>query len=199
MKVLIACEFSGVVREAFRAQGHDAWSCDILPTEIPGPHIQDNVRNVLDFGWDLMVAHPPCTDLAVSGARWFADKGSYRQQQALDLVRALMNAPISHICIENPKGIISTHIRKPDQIIQPWMFGHGETKETHLWLKNLLPLVPTDYVSGREQRIWKMSPSENRGYERSRTYPGIARAMATQWGGKQPIQLELDTLLGKVG
>lgn len=191
MKVLIGCEFSGIVREAFRAQGHDAWSCDLLPTEIPGQHIQDDVRNVLDFGWDLMIAHPPCTHLAVSGARWFVEK-QIEQEQALIFVRELMNAPIDRIAIENPVSIISSRIRKPDQVIQPWMFGHGETKATCLWLKNLFPLVPTAYVTGREQRIWKLPPSDTRWYERSRTYSGIAAAMASQWSNPSaPIQLNL--------
>lgn len=181
MRVLVACEFSGIVRDAFRAAGHDAWSCDILPTERRGPHYQMDVRLVLGNIWDLMIAHPPCTHLAVSGARWFKNKQK-EQQDALDFVRELMEAPIERICIENPISIISTRICKPDQIIQPWQFGHGETKATCLWLKNLPPLKPTNIVDGREQRIHKMPPSKDRGKERSRAYVGIAKAMADQWG-----------------
>jgi site-specific DNA-cytosine methylase len=181
MKVLIACEFSGTVREAFAARGHDAWSCDLLPTEIPGQHYQCDVRDILCAGWDLMIAHPPCTHLAVSGARWFKDKVE-QQADALDFVRLLFDAPISHIALENPISVISSKIKKPDQIIQPWMFGHGETKATCLWLKGLPKLRPTEVVSGRENRIHKMSPSENRWRERSKTYTGIAKAMAEQWG-----------------
>ena len=181
MKVLVACEFSGIVRNAFISKGHDAWSCDLLPTEIPGQHIQGDVLNVLDDGWDLMIAHPPCTHLCVSGARWFKDK-KVEQEAALDFVRLLLDSPVPKICLENPVGIISTKIRKPDQVIQPWMFGHGETKSTCLWLKGLPKLIPTNIVSGREQNIWKMPPSKNRWRERSRTFQGIANAMAKQWG-----------------
>lgn len=181
MKVLIACEYSGLVRDAFKAKGHDAWSCDLLPTELPGQHIQGDVLTVLNNGWDLMVAHPPCTHLAVSGARWFKDK-KVEQQEALEFVMKLMNAPIEKIAIENPISIISSKIRKPDQIIQPWQFGHGETKATCLWLKGLPLLVPTEIVEGREPRVHKMPPSENRWKERSRTFVGIAKAMGEQWG-----------------
>lgn len=181
MKILIACEFSGTVREAFSKLGHDAWSCDILETEIPGKHLQCDVREILGDGWDMMIAHPPCTHLAVSGARWFKYK-KVEQAEALEFVRLLLNAPIERIALENPISIISSHIRKPDQIIQPWQFGHGETKATCLWLKNLPKLQPTNIVEGREQRIWKMPPSENRWKERSRTFEGIAQAMANQWG-----------------
>ncbi len=180
-KVLVACEYSGAVRDAFERLGHDAWSCDLLPSEVGGKHIQGDVREVLGLGWDLMVAHPPCTDLAVSGARWFKDKGVERQNEALQLVKDLMNAPIPRIAIENPVSIISSRIRKPDQIIQPWMFGHGETKATCLWLKNLPILTPTNIVSGREQRIHRMPPSPDRWKERSKTFEGIAAAMAEQW------------------
>jgi site-specific DNA-cytosine methylase len=180
MKVLIACEFSGIVRDAFTARGHYVMSCDLLPTERPGLHYQGDVRNILNVGWNLMIACPPCTHLAVSGARWFKDK-QMEQQKALDFVQLLMDAPIEHIAIENPIGIISTRIRKPDQIIQPWQFGHGETKATCLWLKNLPKLIPTNIVEGREQRVHNMPPSENRWKERSRTYQGIADAMAEQW------------------
>ena len=180
MKILIACEFSGTVREAFSKLGHDAWSCDILETEIPGNHLQCDVREILGDGWDMMIAHPPCTHLAVSGARWFKDK-KVEQAEALEFVRLLLNAPIERIALENPISIISSHIRKPDQIIQPWQFGHGETKATCLWLKNLPKLQPTNIVEGREQRIWKMPPGENRWKERSRTFEGIANALAVQF------------------
>ena len=181
MKVLIACEFSGIVREAFRKLGHDAWSCDLINTEIPGNHINGDVLMVLDEEWDLMIAHPPCTHLAVSGARWFKDKIP-EQNEALQFVRDLLDAPIPRIALENPVSIISTRIRKPDQYIQPWMFGHGETKKTGFWLKNLPPLEPTNIVKGREGRVWKESPGPERWKNRSRTLPGIAEAMAEQWG-----------------
>jgi hypothetical protein len=181
MRVLVACEYSGTVRDAFRALGHDAWSCDLLPTERPGSHYQGNVLNILDDGWDLMIAHPPCTHLAVSGARWWEGK-LQEQADALSFVVMLMNAPIPRIALENPISKISTAIRKPDQIIQPWQFGHGETKATCLWLKGLPKLEPTDIVEGREARIHKMPPSKDRWKERSRTYQGIAEAMALQWG-----------------
>lgn len=182
MKILIACEYSGIVRESFTKLGHDAYSCDLLETEIPGKHYKGDVMDIIDDGWDLMIAHPPCTHLAVSGARWFKDKKN-EQLEALKFVRLLMEAPVKMIAIENPISIISSKIRKPDQIIQPWQFGHGETKSTCLWLKNLPKLMPTNIVEGREQRIWKMPPGENRWKERSRTFPGIAQAMAEQWGG----------------
>ena len=181
MKILIACEYSGTVREAFPKLGHDAWSCDILETEMPGNHLQCDVREILGDGWDMMIAHPPCTHLAVSGARWFKDK-KVEQAEALEFVRLLLAAPIKRIALENPISIISSHIRKPDQIIQPWQFGHGETKATCLWLQNLPKLQPTNIVEGREQRIWKMPPGKNRWKERSRTFEGIAQAMANQWG-----------------
>lgn len=181
MKILIACESSGTVREAFSKLGHDAWSCDILETEIPGNHLQCDVREILGDGWDMMIAHPPCTHLAVSGARWFKDK-KVEQAEALEFVWLLLNAPIHRIALENPISIISSHIRKPDQIIQPWQYGHGETKATCLWLQNLPKLQPTNIVEAREQRIWKMPPGENRWKERSRTFEGIAQAMANQWG-----------------
>ena len=180
MKVLIACEFSGIVRDAFIAAGHSAISCDLLPTEQPGPHYQGDVMDIIGESFDLLIAHPPCTHLAVSGARWFKDK-QIEQAHALDFVRALMAAPIPRICIENPISIISSRIRKPDQIIQPWQFGHGEIKATCLWLTGLPILAPTDIVDGREARIHKMPPSPERWRERSRTYSGIAAAMAAQW------------------
>ena len=181
MKVLVACEFSGIVRDAFAAKGHDAWSCDLLPTEKPGNHYQCDIREILDLGWDLMVAHPPCTHLAVSGARWFARKQK-EQWAALDFVRLLLSSSVGRIALENPVSIISSRIRKPDQIIQPWQFGHGETKATCLWIKNLPKLQPTNIVSGRKDRVHKMPPSKDRWKNRSRTYPGIAEAMAEQWG-----------------
>ena len=181
MKVLIACEYSGIVREAFKKKGHDAWSCDLLPTEIPGQHYQCDVKEVLGNGWDMMIAHPPCTHLAVSGARWFKDKGR-EQYEALLFVKLLANYAIPKIAIENPISILSSKWRKPDQIIQPWQFGHGETKATCLWLKNLPLLKPTNIVSGREARVHKMPPSPDRWKERSRTFTGIAQAMANTWG-----------------
>ncbi len=184
MRVLVACEYSGRVREAFRARGHDAWSCDLLESEDNSPfHIQGDVLPLLTQGWDLMICHPPCTHLAVSGARHFKGKiADGRQQGALDFVRRLLDAPIPKIALENPVSIISSKIRKPDQIIQPWQFGHGETKATCLWLKGLPKLTPTNIVEGRSDRIHKMPPGPNRWKERSRTYQGIANAMAAQWG-----------------
>lgn len=183
-RVLIACEFSGIVRDAFIARGHDAMSCDLLPTERPGPHYQGDVRDVLHGSWDLMVAHPPCTHLAVSGARWFREK-ALEQALALKFVRELLAAPIPRIAIENPVSIISTRIRRPDQIIQPWQFGHGETKATCLWLVGLPRLHPTRIVEGREQRVHRMPPRPDRWKERSRTFQGIADAMGEQWGNLQ--------------
>lgn len=186
MRVLVACEYSGRVREAFRKRGHDAWSCDLLESEDGGSrHIIGDVLEILSpvWRWHLIIAHPPCTDLAVSGARHFPEKiADGRQQRALDFVQAFMDAPCDKICIENPISVISSKIRKPDQIIQPWQFGHGETKATCLWLKGLPKLVPTDIVEGRSDRIHKMPPGPNRWKERSRTYQGIADAMAEQWG-----------------
>jgi hypothetical protein len=181
--VLVACEYSGTVRNAFSAQGWDAWSCDLLPTEQPGQHFMGPVEAVLGLGWDLMIAHPPCTHLATSGARWFGAKAQ-QQADALDFVRLLMAAPIDCIAVENPASVISSRIRPADQVIQPWQFGHGETKATHLWLKNLPRLQPANIVAGREARIHLMPPSPERWRERSRTYPGIAEAMAQQWGGQ---------------
>lgn len=181
MRVLVACEFSGVVRDAFLRRGHDAWSCDLLPTEAPGPHIQGDVLDVLDDGWDLMIAHPPCTHLAVSGARWFRGKLA-EQADALAFVSLLLEAPIVRIALENPVSVISSRIRKPDQIIQPWMFGHGETKATCLWLKGLPKLTPTNVVDGRVAKVHRMPPGPDRWKERSRTYAGVAQAFAEQWG-----------------
>jgi len=181
MNVLIACEFSGVVREAFKSRGHNAWSCDLLPTEIPGKHFQGDVLNHLHGGWDLMIAHPPCTHLASSGARWFKGK-IVEQAEAIEFFLELASADIPRIAIENPIGIMSTQFRKPDQIIQPWQFGHGETKATCLWLKGLPKLVPTEVVEGREPRCHMLPPSKDRWKLRSLTYQGIADAMANQWG-----------------
>lgn len=181
MKVLVACEFSGIVREAFTKLGHDAWSCDLLESEIIGKHLQCDVLKILNQGWDLMISHPPCTHLAVSGARYFKNKVN-EQAEALEFVKALMNAPIDKICIENPISVISSKIRKPDQIIQPWQYGHGETKATCLWLKNLPKLTPTNIVDGREAKVHLMPPSKDRWKNRSRTYIGIAEAFAEQWG-----------------
>lgn len=189
MKILVACEYSGRVREAFRKLGHDAWSCDILPSDDNSPyHIQDDVLKHLDDGWDLMIAHPPCTHLAVSGARHFKEKiADGRQQEALDFVQRLLDAPIDKIALENPISVISTKVRKPDQIIQPWQYGHGETKATCLWLKNLPKLEPTNVVEGREQNIW-LKKGKPKGMPlwkwRSLTFQGIADAMASQWGIK---------------
>lgn len=182
MNVLVACEFSGVVRDAFLDLGHNAMSCDLLPSEQPGPHHVGDVRDLLDGPWDLMIAHPPCTHLAVSGARWFKGK-QQEQQEALAFVRELLAAPIPMIALENPVSIISSHIRKPDQIVQPWQFGHGETKATCLWLKGLPLLHPTDVVAGRASRVHLEPPGPDRWKNRSRTYAGIADAMADQWGG----------------
>jgi site-specific DNA-cytosine methylase len=191
MKVLIACEFSGTVRDAFLRCGHDAWSCDLLPTESDGPHIQGDVLKILEDGWDLMIAHPPCTHLATSGARWFKEKQK-EQKEALEFVRLLLDAPIGKIALENPVSIISSKIRKPDQIIQPWMFGHECSKTTCLWLKNLPNLVPTKIVSKGEMHVTKggkkipkwynLPESKNRWKERSKSFSGIALAMAQQWG-----------------
>lgn len=181
MRVLVACEFSGRVRDAFIKSGHDAMSCDLLPTDVTGPHYTGNILDIINDSWDLMIAHPPCTHLAVSGARWWKDRLK-EQEESIEFVRTLMGAPISRIAIENPIGKLSTAIRKPDQIIQPWQFGHGETKSTCLWLKNLPKLKPTNIVSGRQPKIHYASPGPNRWKIRSLTYTGIATAMAEQWG-----------------
>lgn len=191
MKVLIACEFSGTIRDAFLSKGHDAWSCDLLPTESIGPHIQGDVLDIIDQEWDLMIASPPCTHLATSGARWFKDK-QIEQKEALDFVRTLLDAPINKIALENPVSIISSHVRKPDQIIQPWMFGHECTKTTCLWLKNLPLLKPTKIVSKGDKHVTKsgkilpkwynLPQNKNRWKIRSKTFKGVAEAMADQWG-----------------
>lgn len=205
MKVLVACEESQEVCKAFRAQGHEAYSCDIQECSGGHPewHIQGDVRNVLEgmpfcpirfstadgashevWEWDIVIAHPPCTDLAVSGARWFAEKrADGRQQMSIDFFMLFTCLPYrTKVAIENPIGIMSTHYRKPDQIIQPWQFGHGETKATCLWLQGLPKLVPTDIVEGRAHRVWRMPPGPDRAKLRSKTFPGIAKAMAEQWG-----------------
>lgn len=198
LRVLVACEYSGVVRDAFIAAGHEAMSCDLLPTDSPGPHHQGDVRDLLvPDRWDLMIAHPPCTHLAVSGAAWFKDKHD-EQEDALDFVARLMCAPIPRICIENPVSIISSRIRKPEQIVQPYQFGHMEQKKTCLWLKGLEPLLPTSNVfdemmklpKNQRERLHYLPPSPDRWKLRSMTYPGIAAAMASQWGG--PVQTSLE-------
>ena len=182
MKALIACEFSGRVRDAFIARGHVAVSIDYLPTEAPGPHVQGDVLACIrPESFDLMIAFPPCTYLAVSGARWWAERPT-EQANALAFVQALASLPIPRIAIENPIGRLSRAWRRPDQIIQPWQFGHGETKATCFWLKNLPRLHPTDIVDGREARVHRESPGPNRWRNRSRTYQGVADAMAQQWG-----------------
>lgn len=180
MKVLIACEFSGIVREAFAKRGHDAWSCDFLPSEIPGKHLQCDMRELDYSGWDMLIAFPPCTYLCSSGARWW--KGKEKQQAAaIDFVLWVASLPVPCIAIENPVGKLSTMWRKPDQIIQPWRFGHGETKATCLWLKNLPCLTPTNIVEGRIARVHHESERPDRWKRRSRTLKGIAEAMAEQW------------------
>lgn len=183
MNVLISCEFSGIVRNAFTAKGHNAVSCDLLPSETPGYHLKMDILELLktNHNWDMMIAFPPCTHLAISGARWFKDK-KWEQILALEFIRKLLNANIPKIALENPIGIISTHIKKPDQIIQPWMFGHNEKKSTCLWLKNLPKLTPTKIMNERLSFIHYENQSKDRWKNRSRTYPGIAKAMADQWG-----------------
>lgn len=182
MRVLVACEFSGIVCEEFRKKGHNAFSSDLLPSEKnPNHHLLGDSRLLLKDGWDLLIAFVPCTRLCVSGAKWF-EKYMNEQEQAVGFFMRFANALIPKIAIENPIGIMNRWYRKPDQIIQPWQFGHGETKATCLWLKGLPLLTPTNIVSGREARIHKMPPHPDRWKERSRTYPGIAKAMAEQWG-----------------
>lgn len=184
MKIAVLCEFSGIVTGAFYSRGHDAISCDILPSENEHvTHIQDDL---FKFDWsmfDIIIAHPPCTHLCVSGARWFKEKQK-EQKEAIDFFMKIWHIPVKKMCIENPVGIMSTYFRKPDQYIQPWQYGHGETKKTGLWLRGLPLLKPSNIVQGRENRIYKMSPSKNRGKERSIFYKGIADAMADQWGLK---------------
>lgn len=199
MRVLVACEYSGIVRDAFISLGHDAMSCDLLPSDTDGPHYQGDVMDVIDNGWDMMLAFPPCTHLAVSGARYFSRKQA-QQADALDFVRSLLDAPIDRIALENPVGIISSRIRKPDQIIQPWQFGHPETKATCLWLKGLPLLIPTNDVhnhmmtlpKAQRNRIHHLPPSPDRWKLRSATYAGIAQAMARQWSDASSVfQLDL--------
>ena len=190
MKVLVACEFSGIVRDAFIKRGHDAVSCDLLPTERPGPHIQGDVVEILDDGWDLMIAHPPCERVCVSGARWKYEKAGWAQEQteSLEFIAKLLNAPIPRIALENPIGIISTKIRPPTQVIQPWMFGVEETKATCLWLKRLPKLRPTKIMEKRVPRTHREQPSPERKRNRSWRFPLIAAAMAEQWdAGKLKI------------
>lgn len=196
MRVLIACEYSGTVRDAFLRLGHDAMSCDLLPTEKPGPHYQGNVLDIISLAWDLMVAHPPCTYLSVSGMHWTARglRDPQLSEDALDFVEQLLNAPIPRIALENPVSIISSRIRKPDQIVQPYEYGHDASKKTCLWLKNLPPLTPTKHIPPRiieGKKRWsnqtnsgqnRLSPSPDRWKHRSATYSGIASAMAEQWG-----------------
>lgn len=196
MRVLIACEYSGTVRDAFLRLGHDAMSCDLLPTEKTGPHYQGNVLDIISLGWNLMIAHPPCTYLSVSGMHWTTRglRDPQLTEDALDFVRQLLNAPIERIALENPVSIISTRIRQPDQIVQPYEYGHDASKKTCLWLKNLPPLKPTDYIQPRiieGKKRWsnqtntgqnRLSPSPDRWKHRSATYSGIASAMAEQWG-----------------
>ena len=195
MRVLVACEYSGIVRDAFAALGHDAWSCDLLPTERPGKHIHGDVRHYTADGWDLLIAHPPCTYLSRAGYHWcnrpdsapgvLPLKGRPRleaMEEARDFFNGLLHASVPRICVENPLPIVHARLPAPTQTIQPWQFGHGETKATCLWLKNLPPLTPTNIVDGRANRVHHMSPGPNRWKERSRTYSGIAVAMAWQWG-----------------
>lgn len=184
MTILVACEFSGIVRDAFRALGHDAWSCDLLPTERPGPHFQQDALEVLKARkWDMLIAHPPCQHLAVSGARWFpAKRADGRQQAAIDFFMQFINADVPLIAVENPVCIMSSVYRKPDQCVQPWQFGHGEVKRTCFWLKGLPSLRPTQIVDGRTPRVHMLPPGPERAKDRSRTYTGIAVAMASQWG-----------------
>jgi hypothetical protein len=201
VKVLVACEYSGRVRDAFRAKGHDAWSCDLLPTEVDGPHIEGSVLDILGGGWDLMIAHPPCTYLCNSGVRWLDERPERLDDMhaAAAFFRALWNAPIEKVAIENPimHGKALSAVGVPyTQIIHPWQHGHGETKATCLWLRNLPDVVPTNVVSGRQARIHRMSPHGERWKERSRTFEGVAEAMAEQWGGAnrrmyQPDMLEM--------
>jgi len=196
MRVLVACEYSGVVRDAFIQAGHEAMSCDLLPTEVPGPHYEGSILDILDNGWDLMIAHPPCTYLSVSGMHWTTRglRDPKLTEDALEFVKLLMQAPIPKIAIENPVSVISSRIRKPDQIIQPWQFGHDASKKTCLWLKGLPLLTPTKAVEPRVvdgKKRWanqtdsgqnRLPPSKNRWKIRSATYQGIAQAMVEQWG-----------------
>ena len=182
MNILVACEFSGLVRDAFRAKGHNAVSCDLEPSERPGPHYQGDVRDLLEGDWDMIIAFPPCTHLCRSGARWFkAKQADGRQQEAIDFFLLFTDLSCPRVAIENPVGIMSTLYRKPDQVIQPWQFGHGEIKKTCLWLKGLPPLFSMEIAPGNKPRIHYMAPGPNRAKERSRTYSGFAQAMSDQW------------------
>lgn len=185
MNVLVACEFSGIVRDAFRSHGHDALSCDFLPTESPGPHYQGDVRWLLDESWDLVIAHPPCTRLTLAGVRWLHERNLWHElDEACEFFRLFLDAA-PYVAIENPQPhryAIERIGRSYDQKIQPWQFGHGETKGICWWLKNLPPLTPTEIVEGREAKVHRCPPGVNRTKIRSRFYPGIAQAMATQWG-----------------
>ena len=202
MRVLVGCEYSGIVRDAFAVRGHDAWSCDILDSESEGNHIKGNVLDYLDMDWQLAVFHPPCTHLSVSGARWFTEgkKPMKLREDALDFVQKLMNAPIDHICIENPVSVISSHIRQADQTINPYQFGHTEYKKTCLWLKNLPLLKETNNVLKETQqlpdniskRIWYLG--SGKGHERSKFYTGIASAMAEQWGDERNLPIPVEQL-----
>lgn len=195
MRVLVACEYSGRVRDAFTALGHDAWSCDLLPTESPGNHIQGDVLKILGDGWDLMVAHPPCTRLAKSGVRWLHERNLWDEmREAALFFKALLNADIPQIAVENPvmhRYAVEVIGRKHNQVIHPWQFGHGETKATCLWLKGLPPLSATQIVAGREARIHRMKPGKERSKLRSLTYSGIAAALAAQWGIREPVIIQL--------
>lgn len=181
LRVLVACEFSGAVRDAFARRGHDAWSCDLLPSERPGQHVVGDVLPLLSEPWDLVIAHPPCTYLAVSGARWWAGR-EREQAAALDFAEACFNANAPRVAVENPVGALVRRLGPASQWLQPWQFGHGETKRTGLWLRGLPPLIPTNVVDGREARVHRMAPGPDRWRERSRTFAGIAEAMAAQWG-----------------
>ena len=202
MRVLVGCEYSGIVRDAFAVRGHDAWSCDILGTEVQGNHIKGNVLDYLDMDWQLAVFHPPCTHLSVSGARWFTEgkKPMKLREDALDFVQKLMDAPIDHICIENPVSVISSHIRQADQTINPYQFGHTEYKKTCLWLKNLPLLKETNNVLKETEqlpdkiskRIWYLG--SGKGHERSKFYTGIASAMAEQWGDESRLPIPIEQL-----
>lgn len=195
MKILVACEYSGRVRDAFAVRGHEAVSCDFLPSETEpvagAQHYQGDVRDLLGKFWDMLIAFPPCTHLSASGARWWKNKQT-QQIEAIDFVKLLAESHIPKIAIENPVGRLSSAWRKPDQILQPWQFGHGETKATCLWLKGLPRLQPTNVVEGREARVHRMSPGPNRWKERSRTYEGIAKAMAEQWGIEAQNQQKME-------
>ena len=186
MKVLVACEYSGNVRDAFIKKGHEAMSCDLMDTDVAGPHYKGDVFDIINDGWDLMIAHPPCTFLCTSGARWLNDhrypNRRKDREEAAEFFMKLYNSNIPKVCCENPVGYMTPYFRKPDQYVKPYEYGHPTTKKTGLWLKNLPKLASTDVVEGRENRVWKMPPSVDRWKERSRTYQGIAAAMAAQWG-----------------